>query len=87
MDYRAIFPTEKSQYDQLWNTDPAFRDLSMKVYRYLDYVEESLYKQPRESLTTGGTTYSEAKEFSEDITRLLLMLEARTRVFKELLTK
>lgn len=53
----------------------------------LDYVEESLYKQPRESLTTGGTTYSEAKEFSEDITRLLLMLEARTRVFKELLTK
>lgn len=52
----------------------------------LDYVEESLWKQPLRSLTTGGTTYSEVKEFREDITRLLLILEARTRVFKELLT-
>ena len=52
----------------------------------LDYVEESLWKQPRQSLTSGGTTYSEVKEFREDITRLLLILEARTRVFKELLT-
>lgn len=38
MDYRTIFPTHKSQYDQLWNTDPDFRDLSMKVYRYLDHL-------------------------------------------------
>lgn len=53
----------------------------------LDYVEESLWKQPRQSLTSGGTTYSEVKEFREDITRLLLILKARTRVFKELLTK
>ena len=53
----------------------------------LDYVEESLWKQPRQSLTSGGTTYSEVREFREDITRLLLMLESRTRVFKELLTK
>ena len=57
-----------------------------RVRACLDYVEESLWKQPRQSLTSGGTTYSEVKEFREDITRLLLILEARTRVFKELLT-
>lgn len=36
MNYEAIFPTHKSQYDQLWDSDPVFREVSKKVYRYLD---------------------------------------------------
>lgn len=52
----------------------------------IEVAEESLYNQPRQSLSTGGTTYSEVLEFYEDIDYLLKMLKSRVKVFKELLT-
>lgn len=52
----------------------------------IEIAVESLYRQPRQSLTTGGTTYSEVMEFWEDINHELTMLKSRVKVFKELLT-
>lgn len=53
----------------------------------LDIASESLYNQPRQSLTTGGTTYSEVKSFRDDINYELTLLKSRVKVFKELMNE
>lgn len=52
----------------------------------LDYVEESLYRQPTEWINPQCTnsTRMEAKGLREDADHLLFILETKARVFKEI---